>query len=110
MTNWTEIVWTREPGQEVIWRLIESSTGELCRSWLPGRPAEPLPLDRGGWSRDEYLDAVGFSYGVLWARATEGFLPGLTGADIDRVRATLDAQPPSRPRARTKPLYHFAAA
>jgi len=110
VTHWVEVVWTREPGEALIWRLVESDTGELCRRWLPSEDFEAVPLDAGGWPRDEYHDAIGFSYGVLWCRAAEGLLGELTCDDIDRARSKLDTAPPSRPRARTKPSYRFEAA
>lgn len=110
MKHWVEGIWTRSPSEGLRWRLLESDTRELCTRWLPDGPEEDQPLDRGGWTEDEFRDATGFSYGVLWCRATEGWLGEITGADIDRARTKLDTVPPSRPRARTLPRYHFVAA
>ena len=83
--------WTKVP----LYRICEADD-ELVTCWLPGiEPDDPGGcLDRGGFGRRS--DAVGFSLGINWERAYHGQLDGITTADIDEERGTLDGYKPKQ--------------
>jgi hypothetical protein len=70
-------------------RLVESYDDSPCGRWLPSEAAGE-PIDKGGWRPAEAEDARTFALGVLWVRASAGFLSDFVTGDIDRARQKLD--------------------